>query len=243
MMPEAIDLSQQIADAMSGSWYSTQEAAFVSKAMNSLSGKINTGILSAEVVQGQNTMQVRSAKSVSNVNLDSESGGIDIKNTSEGSIHATLVTSSIPASGTRYEARSNGLTLNVSYLSEEGTHINPSSIQQGTDFTVTITVGNASGFRDYSNLALTEAIPSGWEIFNDRLFGTEGSGTSYDYRDIRDDRVVWHFDLPKGTSKTFRMKMRAAYEGTFYLPPVKCEAMYDAKVSANTASGSATVSE
>ena len=243
MMPEAIDLSQQIADAMSGGWYSTQEAAFVSKAMNSLSGKVNTGILSAEVVQGQNTMQVRSAKSVSNVNLDSESGGIDIKNTSEGSIHATLVTSSIPASGTRYEARSNSLTLNVSYLSEEGTHINPSSIQQGTDFTVTITVGNASGFRDYSNLALTETIPSGWEIFNDRLFGTEGSGTSYDYRDIRDDRVVWHFDLPKGTSKTFRMKMRAAYEGTFYLPPVKCEAMYDAKVSANTASGSATVSE
>ena len=61
--------------------------------------------------------------------------------------------------------------------------------------------------------------------------------------DIRDDRVVWHFDLPKGTAKTFRIKMRAAYQGSFNLPPVKCEAMYDARISANTASGTAAVTE
>ena len=86
-------------------------------------------------------------------------------------------------------------------------------------------------------------IPSGWEIMNDRLYGGESSKASYNYRDIRDDRVIWFFDLPKGTSKTFRIKMHASYQGEFILPAVKCEAMYDPHISANTASGTAKVTE
>ena len=119
----------------------------------------------------------------------------------------------------------------------------PVPLLAGTDFTAIITVANVSGVKDYSNLALTEAIPSGWEIFNDRLAGGGSGKVDYSYRDIRDDRVIWFFDLPKGTSKTFRVKLHAAYEGEFVLPAVKCEAMYDSKVSANTASGTARVSK
>lgn len=243
LIPEALDLAQEVSKAMAGEWYSTQEAAFITKAMNTLSSKVNTGILSAEVTQGSNVMQVNTTKSVNNVNLDSRTGGVDIKNTSDGVIYATLVTSSVPERGTRTEARSNGLTLNVSYVSDKGENINPADILQGTDFTVTITVGNISGIKDYAHLALTESIPSGWEIFNDRLLSGESAGAIYDYRDIRDDRVTWHFDLPKGTAKTFKVKMRAAYSGEFSLPPVKCVAMYDSRISANTASGTAIVSE
>ena len=243
MIPESLDLAHEVANAMAGDWYTTQEAAFITKAMNTLAGKVNTGVLSAEVIQGDNSMQVNSVKSISTVNLDSKAGGARIKNTSDGAIHATLVTSSIPAHGVRSEASSNGLSLNVSYISEEGKAITPMDIPQGTDFTVSITVGNSSGIKDYTHLALSEIIPSGWEIFNDRLFGSDAGGVTYDYRDIRDDRVIWHFDLPKGTAKTFKVKMRAAYAGQFSLPPVRCEAMYDARISANTASGTATVSK
>lgn len=91
-------------------------------------------------------------------------------------------------------------------------------------------------------MALSEKIPSGWEIFNDRLLGT-GSDESapWTYRDIRDDRVNWFFDLGKGATKTFRIKLQAAYEGEFNLPAIKCEAMYDRDFSANTASGTAKV--
>ena len=119
----------------------------------------------------------------------------------------------------------------------------PNDIPQGTDFTAIMTVSNVSGVKDYTNLALTEAIPSGWEIFNDRLVSGESGKVDYSYRDIRDDRVIWFFDLPKGTSKTFRVKLHAAYEGEYVLPAVKCEAMYDSRVSANTASGTARVSK
>ena len=95
--------------------------------------------------------------------------------------------------------------------------------------------------KDYTNLALTQVVPSGWEIFNDRLFGSGESRSNFSYRDIRDDRVIWYFDLSRGKSKTFKVKMHAAYEGEFTLPSVKCEALYDAHISANSASGTAKV--
>ena len=79
------------------------------------------------------------------------------------------------------------------------------------------------------------------EIFNDRLFGSGETRAGYSYRDIRDDRVIWYFDLPRGRSKTFKVKMHAAYEGEFTHPSVKCEALYDAHISANSASGTAKV--
>ena len=240
-IPSAMDLAQEVAKAMSGGWYMTQETAFATKAMSALAGKVNTGNLSAEVTQSGNTTPVKSAKSVTGIALDTKSGGAEVKNTSEGVIYATLITSTKPEFGARTEAHANGLSMSVTYTSEGGKTLNPTEIPQGTDFTVTITVGNSSGMRDYTNLALVEAVPSGWEIFNDRLFGSGESKAAYSYRDIRDDRVIWYFDLPRGRSKTFKIKMHAAYEGEFTLPSVKCEALYDAKISANSASGVAKV--
>ena len=177
------------------------------------------------------------------VYVDTECGSIDITNKMNGLLYATLVTSVIPEPGSRVEARSNGLSLSVAYSSLSGKTLTPEKIQQGTDFNVTITVGNTSGAKDYTNLALTEAIPSGWEIINDRLLGQGASKASFTYKDIRDDRVIWFFDLPKGSSKTFRMKMHASYLGEFTLPAIKCEAMYDPHIVANTASGTAKVTE
>ena len=219
----------------------TQETAFASKAMSSLAGKINTGNLTADVTQSGKSTPVKTAKSVYGLALDTQSGGADVKNTSDGVIYATLITSTVPEFGARNEARSNGLGMTVTYTSSNGKLLNPAEIPQGTDFTVTITVGNSSTMKDYTNLALTEVVPSGWEIFNDRLFGSGDSRAAYSYRDIRDDRVIWYFDLPRGKSKTFKIKMHAAYEGEFTLPSVKCEALYDAHISANSASGTAKV--
>ena len=241
-IPAAMDLAQEVAKSMSGGWYSTQESAFASKSMSSLAAKVNTGNLTAEVTQSGNSTPVKSAKSVQTLSLDTKSGSAEVKNTSDGVIYATLITSTVPEFGVKNEARNNGLGMTVTYTASNGKVINPAEIPQGTDFTVTITVGNTSSMRDYTNLALTETVPSGWEIFNDRLFGGSGeSRTGYNYRDIRDDRVIWYFDLPRGKSKTFKIKMHAAYEGEFTLPSVKCEALYDAHISANSASGTAKV--
>ena len=65
------------------------------------------------------------------------------------------------------------------------------------------------------------------------------SGASFeidvpDYRDIRDDRVYSYFELKSGQSKRFVTLLHSSFTGTYYLPAVNCEAMYDYSIRATT---------
>jgi alpha-2-macroglobulin len=102
------------------------------------------------------------------------------------------------------------------------------------------------------NIALTEIMPSGWEIHNERL-NDEGNATGEreernnydryrnanaaraDYVDIRDDRVMQYFSLEQGGTIRFQTRVNAAYRGRFYLPGIVAEAMYDATMHASSA--------
>jgi uncharacterized protein YfaS (alpha-2-macroglobulin family) len=86
-------------------------------------------------------------------------------------------------------------------------------------------------------MALTEIFPSGWEIRNERMEEGESniSNDSYDYQDIRDDRVYTYFYIAPQKSRTYTIQLNAAYGGHFYLPSFYAEAMYDHAVNARKA--------
>ena len=247
---EALALRDEVADALVSAasfvdgfnrgYASTQLRAFASTALSRLAKKVNAGPLDAEITVGGKKEKVNTTKANYSRELDPDAGSVNIANNSSGVVYASVLTVSRAAAGEITPARANALSIKVSYEGTDGTPLNPASIRQGTDFYSRVTVTNVSPTRDYTNLALSEILPSGWEIYNDRLTGgatSSGSG----YNDIRDDRSLWFFDLASGVSRTFTLRLRAAYEGEFVLPAVKCEAMYDSSVSANTASGKAAV--
>ena len=231
-LQDAVPTAQEVAAEINKGWYSTQEAAFAAMAMDRLFAKVDAQSIRAEV-GGE---AVTSAQSVFTKPV---SGRVEVKNTMDELLYATLTTVSRAPASTPVAAASSGLQISVSYQNADGTPLNPASVKQGTEFTAVVKVSNPSS-RDYRSLALSERIPSGWEILNDRLRGGAGDGEA-DYRDIRDDRCNWFFDLPHGKSRSFTLKLRAAYEGVYTLPAVTCSAMYDPHVAANTASGSAAV--
>lgn len=136
-----------------------------------------------------------------------------------------------------------------------GTPISVDDIRQGTDFIAFACITNISGTSDYTNLALTHIIPSGWEIYNERMVAPDEESTNsssdtvprfliskYTYQDIRDDRVLTYFNLRRGEMKVFPVRLQATYVGDFILPAVQCEAMYDAAVQARTKAARTTVS-
>ena len=206
--------------------------------MDRLAGMTSTGTLSAEI----DGKAVNTPKSVWSANVDPASGKTSLTNTSDGAIHVSLVTAGQIPAGTQVPARHSGMRLEVTYTDMGGATVDPRSLRQGTEFTATVKVISENSLQDYTHLALTVPTASGWEIYNERLFATQvAAQNAYDHQDIRDDACTWYFDLPMGTSKTFKLRLRAAYEGTFILPPVTCEAMYDSLVAANTASGTAVV--
>lgn len=239
----AFELAGDIAREISEGLFSTQEAAFASKAMKCLADKAGNGMLSAEVTCGSKCNTVSSSKPEAKVDVEPESGSVKIENTSDGVLHAVLTLSQTPDPGTKVDARAEGVAVKVAYKSRDFKDINPKEIPQGTEFIAIITVTNNSAVRKLDNMAVLMTVPSGWEVVNDRLISAEGVSDmgGYDSFDLRDDRAIWHFSLPESSYRTFKVRLKAAYEGEFILPAVKCEALYDPHVFACTASSTTAV--
>ncbi|MDP3644167.1 MAG: alpha-2-macroglobulin family protein [Bacteroidota bacterium] len=155
---------------------------------------------------------------------------VTLANSSGVDLYVTIIQKGLPLR-VDIPAKQNGLKLDVAYISSEGKPIDVANIQKGTDFTAIVKVRNI-GFTEVDNLALTQVFPSGWEIINERLFGGE-AGSQFSYRDIRDDRVLTYFSLKMNEEKLFKVKLNATYSGSYFLPPVQCEAMYNNLVTAN----------
>jgi len=147
-------------------------------------------------------------------------------------LYARIVLTGIPATGNEQSSESN-MTLKVEYRNLDGSPLDVSRINQGSDFLAMVTVLNPSPAY-YKDMALTQIFPSGWEIRNTRLhdFQSPQEISVPDYQDFRDDRVLTYFTLSGGQSKTFVIPLNASYLGRFYLPGVVCEAMYDNSIYA-----------
>ena len=239
-MTGALTLAREVADGMSEDSYSTESIAFGSVAMGLLAGKMNTSAISASV----DGKEVRSAKAVCSTDLVPSEGKVEVKNGSNGAVYASVATTSQASYGTATAAHSSGLGVSVRFTDAKGAPIAvPVKVAQGSDIYETIEVTNLNPAVSLTNLALVQMLPSGWEVFNDRLYGTASVEESeYDRKDIRDDSVSWFFTLLSGSKKTFRIRLQASYEGTFILPAASCEAMYDNRISGNSASSTVTVS-
>lgn len=78
------------------------------------------------------------------------------------------------------------------------------------------------------NVALSQIFPSGWEIVNTSFTSLNGGASGQArYKDIRDDRVNFYFDLKPKATRTFTVDLNASFLGTYYLPGTQVEAMYD----------------
>jgi hypothetical protein len=157
-----------------------------------------------------------------------QGGNLKLTSGSNGSLFVRVILEGTPAKDTEESSEEN-ISLNVLYTDVADNSIDPSRLEQGTEFIAVVNVANP-GFRgNYENLALNEVFPSGWEINNLRLEDSQQRLQSDipTYQDIRDDRVYTYFNLNAGQRKTFRVLLTASYSGSFYLPAVTVEAMYD----------------
>ena len=234
-------------------WFSTQSTAFALMAMGRLAEKL-AGTL--DFVWSWNDKQqpaVKSAKAVfeKEIATTPKSGTVSVKNQGKGALSVDLITRTQLLNDT-LPAISDNLRMDIRYANLNGTPLSVNDIIQGTDFMAITSISNISGTSDYTNLALTHIIPSGWEIYNERMVApktenvaADGSGQSvskYSYQDIRDDRVLTYFNLRRGETKVFTVRLQATYAGNFILPAVQCEAMYDVNVQARSKAGRTTVS-
>lgn len=234
---ETYSLVRDISAELSGKhWLSTQSTAYALLAMARAAGDLASDSIDAGYTwNAAPEASVTSTRPMVQQTLpagDTTSGHIALRNQGKGVLYARLAARGLPEPG-REKAAADGLKLDVRYLDGENNELDVDALEQGIDFIAEISVTHTGHGQDYRELALSHLVPSGWEIHNARLSGTDDNQSdAFTWQDIRDDRVYTYFDLKRGRTKTFRIGLTAAYEGRFYLPMIGVEAMYDAAIHA-----------
>ncbi|HTX72016.1 MAG TPA: MG2 domain-containing protein [Rectinemataceae bacterium] len=250
-LDRALPVYNRLADDLDSlHWYSTQDlgvalAAALPYALLARTG----GAPELAVSAGAWSQTVKLDRPIARVDLPKPAGStaeLSIVNRGSAPVYVRVATRGVPPAGGE-KAASSGLTLSIRYLGMDGRGIDPAQIPAGTDFIAEAVIRNRSG-QDLNNLALSQLFPSGWEIANYRVGeelpkpAGEGDGSDsgvsaakqapkttssdYEYRDIRDDRVLTYFSMASGEVKNFRIYLNQTYGGSFFLPAATVQAMY-----------------
>lgn len=240
---EADDILKQVATAISSrNWHSTQTIGYSLLSI----GKYMTKILGGEEkikISGNVKMpdgEVFSIETDKSIDIKIKEGfgktlevTIDNK-TNINKVYTTLSWNGVPLIS-KLKDESQNLKLEVEWLDEVGNTIDPTNIKQGSTFFGHFRVTNTSMLKSVDEIALVQILPSGWEIVNTRLLNESLPAWTSDfelnqqeYLDIRDDRIMWFFDLYKlDQHKDFVVKLNAITIGEYNLPGTITEAMYN----------------
>lgn len=237
---KGFELLKDISASLSSSsyWMSTQTVAWCLKSAGSFATSEKRGELKFSYTYNGKEVEASTELPIAQVTLPVDgvkSSALKVDSESKGTLFVRLIAEGTPARGNEQE-EANNLGIKVTYTNTDGVAIDPAQLIQGTEFMAVVTVSNPGTRGGFKNLAINQTFPSGWEINNLRLDEAESrlSGDVPTYQDIRDDRVYTYFDLGSGQQKTFRVLLTATYAGSYYLPAVSCEAMYDHSIYART---------
>ena len=235
----AVDMMRRIAGRLSSDyWYSTQSTAYSLIAVSKFCSKTGTDkTLEFSYNTGNGQWQtVNTSGKVSQIKIPVTSlnaSQVGIKNTSANqTIFTRIILHGQPEEGDMTDNYKN-IGMAVRYLDMKGIELDPSLLEQGTEFMAEVTVSHPGTLtQNYEQMALSQVFPAGWEIHNTRMEGQAlpKFASEPTYLDIRDDRVNTFFDLERNKFKTFYVLLNASYVGTYYLPSVTCEAMYNGNV-------------
>lgn len=233
---KAFAMAVKLAKSMaSDQWMSTQTTAYSLYAMAQFS--LNNGVKGIDVQYSKDgkSQVIKTSKTVADRSLTVKAGtnSITLKNNKKNTIYVRVLNTGILPIGQENVIQSD-VSAGIVFKNRKGGVINVSRITQGTEFIAEVTVRSQRNER-VENVALTQILPSGFEIVNTR-FTDYGDATNNvaDYIDIRDDRTNFYFGLKAGETKVFKILLNASYLGNYYLPGLQCEAMYDNTFLART---------
>lgn len=247
-------MAQLVANALAGGqpsrWYTTQELAWgitgLGKRVARDAGSFGTPTLLAngKSIEAKVNPKVKSSERTWALARASEypSLAVKIDKKGDGKVYAMLSSQGVRESGT-WKVGGEGLTVTRTWRNLEGGVVDV--LDAGASLAdlifVEIKVTNRTSER-LQNLALIDRLPAGFEIENPRL----GRGTAVewapetwnaDYLSVKDDRLEMFGAIEAGKTATVVYAVRAVTSGTFTVPPVEVEAMYNPDIWAREAGG------
>ncbi|MBM7118237.1 alpha-2-macroglobulin family protein [Archangium primigenium] len=173
---------------------------------------------------------------------------LEVPEKSEGKLYLVLASDGVRTGG-QYRTGGEGLRLTRQYRDLSGNVLDVKKDARALAelIYVEVKITNTTAER-IQNIALVDRLPAGWEIENARLgrggaveWASRDEQWTADYVNLRDDRVEVFGALEPRETRSVIYAVRAVTSGTFTLPPVEAEAMYDPRVWAREAGGAVRI--
>ncbi|MES2598768.1 MAG: alpha-2-macroglobulin [Verrucomicrobiota bacterium] len=88
-----------------------------------------------------------------------------------------------------------------------------------------------------TNIALLDLMPGSFELEPNGLRPGRDTVPGADYVDVREDRNIFFCALAKGETKTFAYRIKPIAAGSYVIPPVFAESMYDRGIKGSSGGG------
>ncbi|MCY4012663.1 MAG: alpha-2-macroglobulin [Gammaproteobacteria bacterium] len=128
-------------------------------------------------------------------------------------------------------ALADGIEVDRAYLDADGKPVD--EIRVGDELTVRLRI-RTQGSR-FSNVAVTDLLPGGFEILAESVRARYGSWSA-DYRDVREDRLAVYGSFDERVTE-IRYRVKATNPGTYTAPAAHAAAMYHRGIRGNSAPG------
>jgi hypothetical protein len=219
--------------------YSTQDRSFAFLALGKASRIGENSDVNVDVFADGKKFDTFNGKDKT-FSLPANAKSVTLKGSGKGKVYYFQNISGVKNSGVK--ERDSHISVRRSYFDyRSGSEITNNTFTQGQMVICKITLKGRESSAD--NVVITDLLPSGFEIDNPRLAETSQLSDRYkgtmnlQYMDVRDDRMILFTGAKRLTTQTFYYLIRVVNKGTFVLPVVGAEAMYDPEISSLSGAG------
>jgi hypothetical protein len=226
-IPVIIKYLSQNADRM----YSTQERSFAFLALGKAASLNADANVTVDILVDGKSINKFSGKDLTVTDNKLNASNISLKASGKGEVYYFWSAEGVKLNEKVKEEDSYMQVRRTFYSYKSGRLIPDFKFYQGELIVCKIEL---TGFdRNAENIVITDLIPAGFEIENPRLNpATElkwipKNPMYVQYMDIRDDRLLLFADLKRNQTNDFYYLLRVVNQGTYQLPVIGAEAMYD----------------
>jgi len=212
----------------SKTYLGTQSTAMLLKSISAYLAKYKIAPIDVQISQNGKSYSLKGDKPAYSQDLNPINSTVTLTNHSNTMTVVNIVRKGVQLSVN--PVSSPFISLSVEYIDKEGKPISADKIARQTDFKQVIKITNKSS-QTLSNMALTNYVPAGWEVINKRIADAESNSTM-DYQDIRDDMVLSYFSIQPNEMKIITQDFNASYEGSYNVPAIIVESMYNPQYKA-----------
>lgn len=226
-VPVIIKYLTQNADRM----YSTQERSFAFLALGKAASLNANADVTVDILVNGNSINKFTGKDLSVRDDKLNSASVTLKASGKGEVYYFWSAEGVKVNEKVKETDSYMQVRRSFYNYKSGSKIFDNRFYQGELIVCKIELTGLE--RNAENIVITDLIPAGFEIENPRLNpATElkwvpQNPLTIQYMDIRDDRLILFTDLKRNRTGEFYYMLRAVNQGTYQLPVIGAEAMYD----------------